>query len=118
MARIEEVRVDPWHPWFIFFLGCGFAALSYSAVPQNNLGEDFRGWHFLLTSALQADSMFPQFRNPRCARAFAAGLENAKHQENLWALGKSVEPTPKDFGALAPHCVSHCVEPTRLVDLP
>jgi hypothetical protein len=28
MARIEEIRVDPWHPWFIFFLGCGFAALS------------------------------------------------------------------------------------------
>jgi hypothetical protein len=28
MARIEEIRVDPWHPWFIFFLGCGFAALT------------------------------------------------------------------------------------------
>ncbi|MGO9202724.1 MAG: hypothetical protein ACLQM8_19560, partial [Limisphaerales bacterium] len=28
MARIEEIRVDPWHPWFIFFLGCGFAALK------------------------------------------------------------------------------------------
>jgi hypothetical protein len=28
MARIEEIRVDPWHPWFIFFLGCGFAALN------------------------------------------------------------------------------------------
>ena len=26
MARIEEIRVDPWHPWFVFFLGCGFAA--------------------------------------------------------------------------------------------
>jgi prepilin-type N-terminal cleavage/methylation domain-containing protein/prepilin-type processing-associated H-X9-DG protein len=58
MARIDEIRVDPWHPWFIFFLGCGFAALSYSAVPQNNLGEDFRGLHLLLTSALPAHSMF------------------------------------------------------------
>jgi prepilin-type N-terminal cleavage/methylation domain-containing protein/prepilin-type processing-associated H-X9-DG protein len=58
MARIEEIRVDPWHPWFISFLGCGFAALSYSAVPQNNLGEDFRGLHLLLTSALPAHSVF------------------------------------------------------------
>ena len=28
MARIEEIRDDPWHPRFIFFLGCGFAARS------------------------------------------------------------------------------------------
>jgi len=27
--EIEEIRVDPWHPWFVFFLGCGFAALSF-----------------------------------------------------------------------------------------